>query len=64
MSAYLGRERRCATASMTASPENVSGLTTRTENLGHKLYIDNFFSSPDLYNYLHTKAINCCGVVR
>jgi hypothetical protein len=26
--------------------------------------VDNFFSSPDLFDYLHTKAINCCGTVR
>jgi hypothetical protein len=42
----------------------VSGLTTRTENVGHKLYMDNVFSSPDLFDDLHTKAINCCGTVR
>jgi hypothetical protein len=42
----------------------VTGHNTRTENLGHKLYMDNFFSSPDLFSNLHTKAINCCGTVR
>jgi hypothetical protein len=32
--------------------------------LGHKLYMDNFFSSTDLSDNLSTKAINCCGTVR
>jgi hypothetical protein len=36
----------------------------RIENVGHKLYMDNFFSSPELFDDLHTKAINCCGTVR
>jgi hypothetical protein len=29
-----------------------------------KLYIDNFFSSPDIVNDLHTRGINCWGTVR
>jgi hypothetical protein len=47
---------------MTAIHATVSGLTTRIANLGHKLYMDNFFFR---LNYdLHTKAINCCGTLR
>jgi hypothetical protein len=38
MSVYLGRDRKYATASMTATHATVTGLTTRTENSGHKLY--------------------------
>jgi hypothetical protein len=49
------KRRKCATASMTAIYTNVTGLTTRTENV---------FSSPDLSDDLHTKAINFCGTVR
>jgi hypothetical protein len=49
---------------MTTNHATVSGLTTRIENLGHKLYMDNVFSSPDLFDNLHTKAINCYGTVR
>jgi hypothetical protein len=63
MSMHLGRDRT-ATPSMTATHVTVSRLTTRTENFGHKLYMDNFFSSPDLFYDLHTKAINFCGTVR
>jgi hypothetical protein len=28
------------------------------------MYVDNFFSSPNLFDYLHTLAINCCGTIR
>jgi hypothetical protein len=49
---------------MTTTHTTVTELTTRIENFGHKLYMDNFFSSPDLFDDLHTKAINCCGTVR
>jgi hypothetical protein len=41
MSVYLGRDKKRATATMTANHATVSGRTTRIENLGHKLYMDN-----------------------
>ena len=31
---------------------------------GHKLYMDNFFSSPELFDDLGNKQIYCCGTVR
>jgi hypothetical protein len=34
------------------------------EGVGHKLYMDNFFSSPDPYDDLIQKKIYCCGTVR
>jgi hypothetical protein len=49
---------------MTATHATVSGLITRIENLEHKLYMDNYFSSPNLFDNLHMKARNCCGIVR
>jgi len=42
----------------------VTGLAARIQHVGHKLYMDNFFSSPVLFYDLHTKTINCCGNVR
>jgi hypothetical protein len=33
----------------------------RVENVGHKLYMDNFFPSPDLFNNLHSRKTHCCG---
>jgi hypothetical protein len=46
---------------MTATEATVTGLTARTENVGHKLFMDN--SSPELFDNLRTKTINCCGTV-
>ncbi|CAK9796635.1 PiggyBac transposable element-derived protein 4 [Anthophora quadrimaculata] len=31
---------------------------------GHTLYVDNFYSSPALFNLLHTNATNACGTVK
>jgi hypothetical protein len=39
-------------------------LIRRVKGVGHKLYVDNFFSSPDLFDDLHTRAVNCCRTVR
>jgi hypothetical protein len=64
MTMYLGKDRKLATPTMTATCATVTGLTRRIENLGHKLNMDNFFSSPELFDGLYTKAINCCGTVR
>jgi hypothetical protein len=48
MRVYLGKDRTCATDTMTATHDTVAGLMRRVENVGHKLYMDNFFSFPDL----------------
>jgi hypothetical protein len=55
MREYVGKDRTHAT---------MAGLTKRIRNVGYKLYMDNFFSSPDLFDYLHSKKINCCGTVK
>jgi hypothetical protein len=60
---YLGKDGKCATPSMTATHTTVTGLTARIEHVGHKLYMDNFFSSPALCDDLHSNKINCCGTV-
>jgi hypothetical protein len=62
MKVYLGKDRAYATDTMTATHATVAGLMRRAENVGHKLYMDNFFSSPDLFDDLHSRKINCCGL--
>jgi hypothetical protein len=47
MSVYLGKDRKRGTVTKTATHITVAGLTTRTENSEHKLYMDNYFS-PDI----------------
>jgi hypothetical protein len=49
---------------MTVTHTTVAGVMRRVENVGHNLYMDNFFSSPDLFTNLHSRKINCCGTVR
>jgi hypothetical protein len=44
MRVYLGKECRHATGT-TAIHATVAGLTGRIQNVGHKLYMDFFFSS-------------------
>jgi hypothetical protein len=63
MRVYSGKDRTYATDTMTAMHTTVVGLTRRVENVGQKLYNDNFFSS-DLFNDLYSRKINCCGTVR
>jgi len=37
---------------------------TRKIGHGHKLYMDNFFSSPELFDDMVKNEIYCCGTVR
>jgi len=64
MDMYLGKDRQRAAQHLTATDATVTNLTRRVEGVGHKLYIDNFFTSPDLYDDLIQKKIYCCGTVR
>jgi len=60
---YLPKDRKRVTPSMRATHVTVTGLAARIEHVGHKLYIDNFVSSP-LCDDLHTKTVNCYGTGR
>jgi hypothetical protein len=63
MTAYLGKDGKLATPTKTAPNAAVPVLTRRIENVGNKLCTDKFFSSPELFDNLQTKAINFCGTV-
>jgi len=39
-------------------------LTCRVEGLGQKIFMDNFFSSPRLFEDLERRKINSCGAVQ
>jgi len=60
MKVYLGKDRQ----HVTATHVTVTELTRMIEGRGHKLYMDNFFSSPELFGDLMKKQIYCCGTVR
>ena len=64
MKVYLGRDSHSATDDMTATHAVVRHLTSRVEGLGHKIFMDNFFSSPRLSDYLDRRELNSCGTVR
>jgi len=64
MRVYLGRGSHFATDDMTATHATVRHLTSRVEGLGHKIFMDNFFSSPRLFDDLDRHKINSCGTVQ
>jgi hypothetical protein len=64
MNVYLGEDTQNATQTMTATHRTVRSLTRRAEGAGYKLYMDNFFSSPDTTEELYKRGIHCCGTVR
>jgi hypothetical protein len=43
---------------------NSENMTRKAEGVGHELFMDNFLSSPNLLDELHTRSVNCCGTVR
>jgi hypothetical protein len=63
MKVYLGKVSRSATDDMTATHATVRHLTHRVEGLGHKLFMENFFSYPRLFDNLERRKINSCGTV-
>jgi len=64
MNVYLGKNRKRTAQHMTATHVTMTELMRKVEGRGHKLYIDNFFSSPELFDDLANKKIYCCGTVR
>jgi hypothetical protein len=39
-------------------------LVHKVEGVDHKIHMDNYFTSPKLFNDLHSRKINACGTVR
>ena len=62
MEVYAGKYRKHATRDMrvTHAPQ----LTRWVKGCGHKLCMDSYFSSPDLYSNLTEQKINYCGTIR
>jgi len=63
MKVYMGKDRQHTAQHVTATHATVTDLMKK-EGRGHKLYMDNFFSSPKLFDVLAKKQIYCCGTVR
>ena len=63
MRVYLGKDSPSATYDMSATHATVRHLTCNVEGLEHKIFMDNFFSSPRLFHDLDRHKINSCGTV-
>jgi len=61
---YFGRDRQRTVQHLTATHATLSELPQKIQGRGHKLFMDNYFSFPDLFNDLVMKKIYCCGTVR
>jgi hypothetical protein len=61
MKLYLGRDSHTATDDMTATRATVRHLTCRAEGLGHKIFVDNFFSPTKPFYDLDRRKISSCG---
>ncbi|GBN17733.1 PiggyBac transposable element-derived protein 4 [Araneus ventricosus] len=65
MRVYLGKDKLKENLSPSASYNVVHPMAECVKDKGHKLFMDNFFSSPKLYHDLLTeKKINSCGTIR
>jgi len=64
MKIYLGKDRQRMAQHVTVTHVTVTELMRKIEGREHKLYRDNFFSSPELFHDLVKKQIYCCGTVR
>ena len=64
ISMYLGKQRQHATARITATHGTVLQVIWRVEGLGHKILMDNYFTSPALFDNLFHHKMNVCGTVR
>ncbi|XP_054718570.1 piggyBac transposable element-derived protein 4-like [Uloborus diversus] len=63
MNVYLGKDQE--NKKLSASHNVVTKMAQCVKNRGHKLYMDIFFSSPELFLELHEDfKINSCGTIR
>ena len=60
---YTGRDAN-AVPDVPLSTRVVRQLVEGLENLNHHLYVDNFYTSPDLFKWLLERGINACRTVR
>jgi len=61
---FQRKENVSVTDNMTATRATVRHLTSRVDSLGHKIFMDNFFSSPRLFDDLDRRKINLCRTFR
>jgi len=64
MRVSLGKDRQCMAQHVTATHATMTELTRKTKRCRHEPYMDNFFSSPELYDDFANKQIYSCWTVR
>jgi hypothetical protein len=64
MRVYLGTDSYSATDDITATHTTLRHLTCRVEGLGHKMFKDNFFPYPRLFDDVDTRKINSYRTVQ
>lgn len=60
MKVYLGKAIWHKAQDLTATHAAVTELTHKLEGYGHRLYVDNFFSSPPLFDDLAKNKLCDC----
>jgi hypothetical protein len=63
MKVYLGKYRQCMAQHLIVTHQTVTELVRKLEGREHRLYMDGFISSPELFDGLTRKEIYYCGTV-
>ncbi|UYV79603.1 hypothetical protein LAZ67_17003232 [Cordylochernes scorpioides] len=61
---YVGKGTEIEDSDMGVSSSVITTLLQPYMNKGHSLWVDNWYSSPTLFNFLHQRQTNVCGTVR
>jgi hypothetical protein len=62
MSGYFVKQRYLANRDVIPTHETVLELFQKV-GVGHKIFMDSYFSSPEIFSDLHHGIINACGAV-
>jgi hypothetical protein len=62
MRVYLRKQRNVASTDVTPTQGIVLELVWKV-GVGHKIFMDNYFTLPKLFSDLHHRKINACGKV-
>jgi hypothetical protein len=61
---YLGQQRNVANTDVTSTDGMALELVWKVEGVGHKIFVDNYFTSIKFLNDLHRRKINACSAIR
>jgi hypothetical protein len=64
MSVYLGKQKNNTDTDIRPTHGTVLELVRKVEGVGHKIFMDNDFTSPKLFNHLLSRNINPRGTIR